>query len=91
MIHAIIGLATDWRRLDERVEEVSAEIEALASKDAGCGRLITVIGGGDMFMKGRDFGAWLGIVPRGHRCAGDDGANARQPRLGVPGGIIILA
>jgi transposase len=78
MIHAIIGLASDWRRLDERVEEVSTEIEVLAFKDAGCGRLMTVpgigpiissatvatIGGGDMFTKGRDFGAWLGIVPK---------------------------
>jgi transposase len=78
MTRTIIELATDWRRLDQRIEEVSSEITALASKDAGCGRLMTVpgigpiissatvatIGGGDMFTKGRDFGAWLGIVPK---------------------------
>jgi len=78
LIHAIEGLATDWRRLDERIEEVAAEIETLARKDAGCERLMTVpgigpiissatvatIGGGDMFSKGRDFSAWLGIVPK---------------------------
>ncbi len=78
LIHTIEGLATDWRRLDERIDEISAEIEAMARKDAGCERLMTVpgigpiissatvatIGGGDMFVKGRDFGAWLGIVPR---------------------------
>ncbi len=78
MIHIIEALAADWRRLDERVGEVSTEIETLARKDAPCKRLMTVpgigplissatvatIGGGDMFAKGRDFGAWLGMVPK---------------------------
>jgi hypothetical protein len=48
MTRAIIGLATDWRRLDQRIEEVSSEITALASKDAGCGRLMTVPGIGPL-------------------------------------------
>lgn len=34
LIHAIEGLTTDWRRFDERVEEVTAEIEALATTSA---------------------------------------------------------
>jgi len=78
MIPIIEALAADWRRLDARVDEVSGEIEVLARKDAPCQRLMTVpgigplissatvatIGGGDMFAKGRDFGAWLGMVPK---------------------------
>jgi transposase len=78
MIRIIEALASDWRRLDERVEEISNEIEMLARKDAPCKRLMTIpgigplissatvsaIGGGDMFAKGRDFGAWLGTVPK---------------------------
>src|SRR5262249_21732173 len=30
MVHVIEGLAGDWRRLDERIEGLSSEIEALA-------------------------------------------------------------
>jgi transposase len=71
-------LAADWRRLDERIETVSAQIEALAEQDESCQRLMTVpgigpiissavvaaIGNGSGFKQGRDFGAWLGLVPR---------------------------
>jgi len=78
MVHLIEDLAIDWRRLDERVDAVTAEIEALALQDAGCERLMSVpgigpiissatvaaIGTGDVFSKGRDFGAWLGLVPK---------------------------
>lgn len=78
MIHLIEDLALDWRRLDERIDTISGEIERVAKKDAGCGRLMTVpgigpiissamvaaIGDGEAFSKGRDFGAWLGLVPK---------------------------
>ena len=78
MLHVIEALAADWRRLDERIEAVSSEIEALAEQDSDCERLMTVpgigpiistatvaaIGTGDVFSKGRDFGAWLGLVPK---------------------------
>ena len=74
----IEDLAGDWRRLDERIERLSEEVEALARKDAGCERLMSVpgigpiistatvaaIGTGDGFSKGRDFAAWLGLVPK---------------------------
>ena len=67
-----------WRRLDERVESLSNEIETIARQDAGCERLMSVpgigpiissamvaaIGAGDVFTKGRDFAAWLGLVPK---------------------------
>ena len=78
MVRVIEDLASDWRRLDERIEGLSGEIEALARQDTGCERLMSVpgigpiissamvaaIGAGDAFAKGRDFAAWLGLVPR---------------------------
>jgi transposase len=78
MVRVIEDLASDWRRLDERIECLSGEIEALARRDVGCERLMSVpgigpiissamvaaIGAGDAFSKGRDFAAWLGLVPR---------------------------
>jgi transposase len=78
MVRIIEDLACDWRRLDERVEGLSNEIEAIARQDAGCERLMSVpgigpiissamvaaIGAGDVFTKGRDFAAWLGLVPK---------------------------
>jgi transposase len=78
MLRVIEDLAGDWRRLDERIDSLSSEIAALADQDAACKRLMTVpgigpiissamvaaIGRGDVFSKGRDFGAWLGLVPK---------------------------
>ena len=46
MVRLIAELAQDWRRLDERIATVSAEIEALAQQDDGCQRLMTVPGVG---------------------------------------------
>jgi transposase len=78
MAHVMEGLCDDWRRLDERIDELSAEIKALADADGACERLMSVpgigpiissaivaaIGTGEAFTKGRDFAAWLGLVPR---------------------------
>ncbi len=78
MMHIIEDLAGDWHRLDERIEGLSTEIAALADQDPACERLMTVpgigpiissamvaaIGNGSVFSKGRDFGAWLGLVPK---------------------------
>src|SRR3979490_1596050 len=77
MVRMIEGLTDDWRRLDERIDGLSGEIEAIARRDAGCERLMSVpgigpiissavvaaIGAGDVFSKGRDFAAWLGLGP----------------------------
>src|SRR5213595_3347851 len=78
MLRIVKDLSGDWRRLDEPIEGLSSEIEALARQDQGCARLMSVpgigpiissamvaaIGTGDPFSKGRDFGAWLGLVPK---------------------------
>jgi transposase len=78
MVRLIADLSEDWRRLDDRIATVSAEIKALVEEDGHCQRLMTVpgigpiissavvaaIGDGAGFKQGRDFGAWLGLVPR---------------------------
>src|ERR1700739_2988216 len=78
MVSLIADLAQDWRRLDERIETVSTEIEALARQDESCQRLMSVpgvgpiissavvaaVGKGAGFKQGRDFAACLGLVPK---------------------------
>src|SRR3974390_224308 len=78
MVRVISDLAEDWRRLDQRIDYLSSEIAVLARENAGCERLMSVpgigpiissamvaaIGTGDAFAKGRDFAAWLGLVPK---------------------------
>ena len=80
MPRVIEDLAGDWRRLDERVgESIGRDREAVARQDADCERLMSVpgigpiilqcdggraIGRGEVFSKGRDFGAWLGPRPQ---------------------------
>jgi transposase len=78
MVRMIEHLAADWSGLDERIDQLTEEITALSAQDAGAKRLISVpgigpiistavvaaIGTGDGFSKGRDFAAWLGLVPK---------------------------
>jgi transposase len=49
----IKDLARGWRRLDQRVERLSKEIEAIARRDAGCERLISVPGIGPHHLQRR--------------------------------------
>ncbi|PVE20488.1 IS110 family transposase [Microvirga sp. KLBC 81] len=78
MIHLIEDLAADWHGLDERIETLTRDITALARQDASCRRLmgipgvgvitasamVAAVGTGAAFAKGRDFAAWLGLVPK---------------------------
>jgi transposase len=78
MVNMIKDLACDLHHLDQRIDQVTGEIETLADHDEACRRLMTVpgigpiiasamvatIGDGSAFHRGRDFGAWLGLVPR---------------------------
>ena len=77
MIRIMEDLSGDWRRLDERIE-YTGEIEPLAHDSESCRQLMSVpgigpiiasamvaaIGNGTAFAKGRDFAAWLGLVPK---------------------------
>ncbi len=74
----IVGLYEDWLWLDERIETITREIEQISQTEENCRRLMSVpgvgplistgvvaaIGTGEAFDRGRDFGAWLGLVPR---------------------------
>ena len=78
MARVIEDLAGDWRRLDERIESLSSEIEAVARQDAGCERLMSVpaldrsspapwwlrSAPATVSPRGCGFAAWLGPVPR---------------------------
>jgi len=78
MVRIVSDLAGDWRQLDDRIETVTDEIETLAKADDNCRRVMTVpgigpiissamvaaIGNGSAFAKGRDYSAWLGLVPK---------------------------
>jgi transposase len=78
IIHLIEDLAGDWRRFDERVADITKEIEQLAKRDQHCkdlmgvpgvgpmtaSAMVAAIGDGAAFSRGRDFAAWLGLVPK---------------------------
>ena len=84
MSDLIIGLYEDWLWLDERIESITGEIEMISKSEANCQRLMTVpgigpiistavvaaIGTGEAFGRGRDFGAWIGLVPRQYSTGG---------------------
>jgi transposase len=84
-MHALIlSLHEDWLGLDERIDAISAEIEEISRSEENCRRLMSVpgvgplistgvvaaIGTGEAFERGRDFGAWLGLVPRQYSTGG---------------------
>ncbi len=74
----------EWKQLEDEVESASQEIERIAGEDAACQRLrqipgvgplvstamVAAVGNGAAFRKGRDFAAWLGLVPRQHSTGG---------------------
>ena len=84
MHNLIIGLYEDWLALDKRIEAVTQEIEEISRQEKNCRRLMSVpgigpiistatvaaIGTGEAFERGRDFGAWVGLVPRQYSTGG---------------------
>src|SRR5665811_2021459 len=74
----------EWKTLNSDIERVSDEIDAIAGQDAACRRLrqipgvgplvatatVAAIGNGAAFHKGREFAAWLGLIPRQHSTGG---------------------
>ena len=84
MIDLIVGLHEDWQRLDERIDTLTGEIEEISQTETNCRRLMSVpgigpiistamvaaIGSGEAFERGRDFGAWLGLIPRQYSTGG---------------------
>ena len=74
----------EWQNLNSQIERIGAAIEAVADSDAACQRLrripgvgplvstatVVAIGNGAAFKRGRDFSAWLGLVPKQHSTGG---------------------
>jgi transposase len=84
MSDIIVGLYEDWLWLDERIKSTTGEIEMISKREGNCQRLMSIpgvgplistgmvaaIGSGEAFDKGRDFAAWLGLVPRQYSTGG---------------------
>ncbi|BAQ69647.1 transposase IS116/IS110/IS902 family protein [Rhodovulum sulfidophilum] len=74
----LIGLYGDWLWLDDRIAAVSTEIEEISCTEENCANIMSIpgigpvistalvaaVGRGDAFDRGRDFAAWVGLVPR---------------------------
>jgi transposase len=72
MVHLVKGLVQDWYYLDERIDAVTGEIEALVAADEASRRLMSVLGVEPIIARAmvaaignsaasrrrRDFGAW---------------------------------
>jgi len=84
MRNLLAMLWNEWKDLESQLEEMNDEVERIASSDAACVRLrqipgigplvataiVAAIGNGAAFHKGREFAAWLGIVPRQYSTGG---------------------
>lgn len=80
----LTGLYGDWLWLDERIETVTGEIEDISRTEQNCANAMTIpgigplistamvaaIGQGDAFDRGRDFAAWIGLIPRQYSTGG---------------------
>lgn len=78
ILRLIEMLWRQWQDLDEQVAELDASLKAAAEQDPICSRLMTIpgvgvmtataivasVGDGSAFRSGRDFAAWIGLVPR---------------------------
>jgi len=81
----------EWKALAEQIESTSQRIETIAQQDAACQKLqqipgvgpltatamVAAVGNGAAFRKGREFAAWMGVVPREHSTGG------KQKLLGI--------
>lgn len=84
MRRVLIGLHDDWLGLDRRIEEVSDEIKEISRSERDCTNVMTIpgigpmistamiaaVGKGEAFDRGRDFAAWLGLVPAQYSTGG---------------------
>ena len=80
----LIGLYSDWLWMDDRIDVVSKEVEDISLSEENCVNVMTIpgigpmistamvaaIGTGEAFDRGRDFAAWVGLVPRQYSTGG---------------------
>jgi transposase len=88
ILQLITDLRAEWVTLDAKIEAINDEFIEMARNDPAARRLTAIPGIGTLnatallaavgnasgFAKARDFGAWLGLVPRQHTTGG-------RPRL----------
>ena len=74
----------EWKQIDSDVHVISEEIERISHEDARCRQLrqipgigplvstaiVAAIGNGAAFRRGRNFAAWVGVVPRQYSTGG---------------------
>jgi transposase len=84
MRNLVAMLWSEWKDLELQIAQMNDEVERIASSDAACRRLrqipgigplvataiVASIGNGAAFRKGREFAAWLGLLPKQHSTGG---------------------
>jgi transposase len=84
MRNLIAMLWSEWKDVELQIAEMNDEVERIASSDEACRRLrqipgigplvataiVASIGNGAAFSKGREFAAWLGLLPNQHSTGG---------------------
>ena len=84
MRNLVAMLWSEWKDLELQIAQMNDEVERIASSDAACRRLrqipgigplvataiVASIGNGAAFRKGREFSAWLGLLPKQHSTGG---------------------
>lgn len=84
MRNLLAMLWEEWKELDQQLDGLNLEIERISSSDPACQRLrqipgigplvataiVAAIGNGAAFRKGREFAAWMGLVPRQYSTGG---------------------
>jgi transposase len=84
MRQLVIDMRAEWQDLDRRIAAINTEFVELARFDSVTRRLITIpgigvlnatalvaaVGDASAFRRGRDLGAWLGLVPKQHTTGG---------------------
>lgn len=74
----------EWQQLEIDIQAITDEIERISNEDGLCRRLrqipgfgplvstatVAAIGNGAAFRRGRDFAAWVGVVPRQYSTGG---------------------
>ena len=84
LIAALFVKPDEWKTVEQQIDGLTDRLEQIAEIDAGCCRIrqipgigpivatanVAAIGNSAAFRKGRDFAAWLGIVPRQYSTGG---------------------
>jgi transposase len=83
-------LWNEWKTVEDQIEGLSLQLERISAADPGCTRIrqipgigpivataiVAAIGNSAAFRKGRDFAAWLGVVPRQYSTEARQGCSA---------------